>query len=170
MKKSSVNALFIVLIFFSLNFTFYNLTKSGSGNLHINNGVSTTVENALKNGTKYVIDPNTEITNVIANPSMGIQGTFVNISAVVTDNAGVQDVRLNITSPDSITINISIISNKTTSDLYYYMQDYYTVGTYTFFILAIDVNGYNIGVKFINIYEDDMDALEIYFSKLLPDG
>ncbi len=35
---------------------------------------------------------------------------------------------------------------------------------------AIDVNGYNIGVKFINIYEDDMDALEIYFSKLLPDG
>jgi len=92
--------------------------------------------------TVIVDDETLEITNVIANPSMGIQGTFVNISALVTDNAGVQDVRLNITSPDSITTNISIISNKTTSDVYYYMQDYYTVGTYTFFIWAIDVNGY----------------------------
>lgn len=32
------------------------------------------------------------------------------------------------------------------------------------------INGYDIGVKFVNIYEDDMNALEIYFSKLLPDG
>ena len=31
------------------------------------------------------------------------------------------------------------------------------------------INGYDIGVKFINIYEDDMDALEKYFSKLIPD-
>ena len=31
-----------------------------------------TVENALKNGTKYVIDPNTEITNVIAENMAGI--------------------------------------------------------------------------------------------------
>jgi len=31
-----------------------------------------TVENALKNGTKYVIDPNTEITNVIAEGMAGI--------------------------------------------------------------------------------------------------
>ena len=35
---------------------------------------------------------------------------------------------------------------------------------------STSVDGYDIGVKFINIYEDDMDALEIYFSKLLPDN
>ena len=31
-----------------------------------------TVENSLKNGTKYVIDPNTEITNVITEQMGGI--------------------------------------------------------------------------------------------------
>jgi hypothetical protein len=31
-----------------------------------------TVESALKDGTKYVIDPNTEITNVIAERMAGI--------------------------------------------------------------------------------------------------
>lgn len=32
-----------------------------------------------------------------------------------------------------------------------------------------DKKGYDIGVKFINIYEDDLIALEKYFSRLLPD-
>lgn len=32
------------------------------------------------------------------------------------------------------------------------------------------VNGYDIGVKFINVYEDDLIALEKYFSRILPDG
>ena len=31
-------------------------------------------------------------------------------------------------------------------------------------------NDYDIGVKFINVYEDDMVALEKYFSSILPDG
>ena len=35
---------------------------------------------------------------------------------------------------------------------------------------SASVTGYDIGVKFINIYEDDMIALESYFSRLLPDG
>ena len=33
---------------------------------------------------------------------------------------------------------------------------------------STSINGYDIGVKFINVYEDDMAALEEYFSKLLP--
>lgn len=32
------------------------------------------------------------------------------------------------------------------------------------------INGYDIGVKFINIYDDDLIALEKYFSKISPDG
>ena len=32
------------------------------------------------------------------------------------------------------------------------------------------VNGYDIGVKFVNVYEDDLIALEKYFSRILPDG
>lgn len=34
---------------------------------------------------------------------------------------------------------------------------------------STDTNGYDIGVKFINVYEDDLIALEKYFSKILPD-
>jgi len=33
---------------------------------------------------------------------------------------------------------------------------------------SASISGYDIGVKFINIYEDDMIALEKYFSKVLP--
>ena len=32
-----------------------------------------------------------------------------------------------------------------------------------------DSNGFDIGVKFINVYEDDMIALEKYFSEMLAD-
>ncbi len=32
---------------------------------------------------------------------------------------------------------------------------------------STDTSGYDIGVKFINVYEDDMIALEKYFSKML---
>ena len=32
------------------------------------------------------------------------------------------------------------------------------------------IGGYDIGVKFINVYEDDLIALEKYFSSILPDG
>lgn len=32
------------------------------------------------------------------------------------------------------------------------------------------VDSYDTGVKFINVYEDDMNALEKYFSRLLPEG
>ena len=31
------------------------------------------------------------------------------------------------------------------------------------------INGYDTGVKFINVYEDDLIALEKYFSKIIPD-
>ena len=34
---------------------------------------------------------------------------------------------------------------------------------------SVDHQGYDIGVKFINIYEDDMIALEKYFSEILAD-
>ena len=34
---------------------------------------------------------------------------------------------------------------------------------------STDSNGFDIGVKFINVYEDDMIALEKYFSEMLAD-
>lgn len=34
---------------------------------------------------------------------------------------------------------------------------------------SASTRGFDVGVKFINIYEDDLLALEKYFSKLLPD-
>ncbi|MDH5388606.1 MAG: PilZ domain-containing protein [Gammaproteobacteria bacterium] len=35
---------------------------------------------------------------------------------------------------------------------------------------SVDHQGYDIGVKFINIYEDDMIALKKYFSEILADN
>lgn len=32
------------------------------------------------------------------------------------------------------------------------------------------IKGYDVGVKFINVYEDDLIALEKYFSRISPDG
>ena len=35
---------------------------------------------------------------------------------------------------------------------------------------SVRVNGYDMGVKFVNVYEDDLIALEKYFSRILPGG
>ena len=35
---------------------------------------------------------------------------------------------------------------------------------------SADIGSFDIGVKFINVYEDDMIALEKYFSSILPAG
>jgi len=82
-----------------------------------------------------------EITSVMATPNSDIQGIMINISAFIIDNAGIQDVRLNITILDAMTNNISFVDNKTGIATYYHVMDYYTLGTYSYFIWAIDKNG-----------------------------
>jgi len=80
-----------------------------------------------------------EISGFQAVPTVQSPGGHVNISAQVTDNIGLSDVRLVIRYPDSYVENISILQNKT-GDTYYSNRTYDMIGTYTRQIWAIDIN------------------------------
>jgi len=78
------------------------------------------------------------ITNVKVTPSTQTSGSYVYISATVTDNAEVSDVYLIIKYPDIQTAkNFSIVQNKT-GNIYYCNKIYSSTGTYTFYIKATD--------------------------------
>jgi hypothetical protein len=81
-----------------------------------------------------------QITNILVTPSIAIQGVPVNVTCNVQDNAKLQDIRIFITDPNDNTVDYSIITNKINPDKYYYIQLYYTIGTYDFYIWAKDVN------------------------------
>ena len=81
-----------------------------------------------------------EIKDVLASPSLQDAGKDVTISCKVTDNIAVKDVFLNITYPDGTNYNFSIKNNKTDS-IYYCNKAYNMLGTYSFFIFAIDDYG-----------------------------
>jgi len=85
-----------------------------------------------------IVDINApSISNVAASPSSQTTGSYVYLSATVTDNIAVSNVYLVITYPGSQTYTISITQNNTGS-LYYCNKTYTTVGTYSFYIKAID--------------------------------
>ena len=77
------------------------------------------------------------IENVTATPSTQNVGDEVNISATVTDNVAVADVFLNITYPDGSHKNFSIFQNRT-GDIFYCIKSFTMLGTYEFYIYAID--------------------------------
>ena len=90
----------------------------------------------------FEIEDNTppSISSIETSPIAKGIGEKVNISAMVTDNVAVANVFLNITYPDSSTENFSIFQNKT-GNTYYSERTYDQLGTYTFFIFAIDSSG-----------------------------
>ena len=77
------------------------------------------------------------ISDVAANPSTQDVGRNLTISATVTDNVAVADVFLNITYPDGSYENFSIFQNRT-GDVYYCIKSFTMLGTYEFYIYAID--------------------------------
>lgn len=79
-----------------------------------------------------------QITNVLITPPSAIQSELVNITCQVQDNKPIQDIRINITNPDTTIMNTSIHFNKINSYTYYYTQNYFTIGTYHFYLWAID--------------------------------
>ena len=81
-----------------------------------------------------------KISNVLATPLSTSQGGFVNISCMVTDVDGVDEVYLNIIDPDNNVQNFSISGNKT-GDTYYCNRTYTSVGDYSYFIWANDTTG-----------------------------
>jgi len=77
-----------------------------------------------------------DITDVIAYPNLQRAGYYVNISCEVTDNIGVNIVKVNITYPDGSIINVSMSGGS-----YYYNVTYAQTGTYNYFIWANDTSG-----------------------------
>ncbi len=77
------------------------------------------------------------ITSVSRSPSVQTTQDYVTISAQVTDDLHLADVRLIIMDPNQQTTNFSIKQNKT-GDVYSSQNQYSVVGTYTFHIGATD--------------------------------
>jgi len=91
---------------------------------------------------------NMVITNSIPKDIDPVYG-WENITATVTDDVEVGEVRINITYPDMHTENISMINAG--GGVYYYNTTFTSVGSYSYFIWAIDTN--NIGkVSGVNSY------------------
>ncbi|MCX6666992.1 MAG: right-handed parallel beta-helix repeat-containing protein [Euryarchaeota archaeon] len=77
------------------------------------------------------------ITNVGVSPSSQSLGSYVYISATITDNIEASNVYLVIKYPNTQTVNFSIVQNKT-GNTYYCNKIYSSVGTYTFYVTATD--------------------------------
>jgi parallel beta-helix repeat protein len=80
------------------------------------------------------------ISNLQAIPPVQVVGGYVNISAQVIDDTGLSDVCVLIRFPDNHIENISIIENKN-NDTYYYNTTYDTLGLYSCWIWAVDIDG-----------------------------
>jgi len=81
------------------------------------------------------------ILNASAIPPSIHQGGFVNISCIVYDSDGIDEVYLNIRDPDNISQNFSITHNNT-GLIYYFNRPYSVAGNYSYFIWASDSMGY----------------------------
>ena len=94
-------------------------------------------------GVQEVLSPLDEISPVISDVSVVFSDPldtvigWENISCVVTDDVGVDQVWLNITYPDSHTENVSMSKS---GDTYYFNVSLSAVGTYGFFIWANDTS------------------------------
>ncbi len=95
------------------------------------------------------------IEDVAASPAIQDVGKNLTISASVTDNVAVEDVRINVTYPDGSYENFSIFQNKTDS-IYYSSRSYNLIGTYEFYIYAIDTSG-NSNVS--SVYQFEIEDL-----------
>ena len=81
-----------------------------------------------------------QITNVQADPIQQVVNGYVNITATVQDNIGLNQVKVNITGPGAFPpINTSM--NLYSGDDYYYNQVYTEPGTYDYFIWVNDTSG-----------------------------
>ncbi|RLF82620.1 hypothetical protein DRN48_08860 [Thermococci archaeon] len=88
----------------------------------------------------FTILPNAppEIKNIAIMPPFRIDAGYVNISCEVSDDFGVDFVKINITLPDGnhSVKNLSHLVNTT-----YYYNDTYSKGIYVFYIIASDIYG-----------------------------
>jgi len=104
------------------------------------------------------------ITNIVIAPPIQDVYKKVNISCVVTDNVGIQKVLINITYPDGSEHNISMSKIDST---YYYITTYTKVGTYKFYIYALDTsnNANKSIVKEFEIIDNVPPSVKVNYPK-----
>jgi len=80
-----------------------------------------------------------EIKSVKADPNPAIQGQFVTIECIVTDNVAVNVVKAFIKYPNNSTANMTMV--KSSHEKYKIEQFFDVVGVYTYYIWANDTSG-----------------------------
>lgn len=80
------------------------------------------------------------IPNIWSSKNVTTWNTSLNISGLVYDYEGLQNVSVNITFPDGTMRNISIIDNQS-GDIYYSNRVYSETGSYSYYIWARDIEG-----------------------------
>jgi len=99
-----------------------------------------TTNNISRSFGQFYIADIPKIPDVWTSSISVLKGRFVNISCKVFDADGVDEVFLNITYPNGIVQNFSIIENKT-DYIYYSNKRYLDVGVYNYFIWVNDTRG-----------------------------
>jgi len=85
-------------------------------------------------------DENPSISNVVASPFSQIVNEYVNITGTVTDNIGINTVKVAINGPAGFP-PINITMTNTVGNGYYYNNNYSIIGIYNYSIWAEDING-----------------------------
>ncbi len=121
---------------------YYNATYSMIGTYHFyiwanDTAGNTTTSSVYTFEIEGDVEP-PEIKNVVDYPDPQWQYGSVEISCVVTDNEGVDLVKVHITYPDSSTINATMTKS---GGKYRYSAVYTEPGTYSYYIWARDING-----------------------------
>ena len=144
---------------------YYNVTYDQVGTYDYFIWANDTFGNSNTSATySFVIEDTTspQITNVEDAPDPQIIGGYVNVSCEVIDNVGVDEVKVNITYPDSSYHNETMLGGS-----YYYNITYDQMGTYDYFIWANDTSanvntsaiyGFYIGYPSIVYVDDDYTA------------
>lgn len=143
------NLHFILIINNNTGYLYYcNRTYAVAGEYSYLIWANDTTNNISTYPGQFYIADIPEISDVWASPTSALKGRFVNISCMVYDADGVGEVFLNITYPDGIVQNFSIIDNKTvniidnkTYYMYYCNKRYMTIGEYSYFIWVNDTRG-----------------------------
>ena len=126
MAKSSYNTTYSTIG----KYTYFIWANDNSQNSNISSNYTFIIKDGIK----------PEIKDIVDFPDPQQMGGWVNISCRVTDNVEVGDVRINVSYPDGLKINVTMDD---TGNKYYYNETYHIPGIYTYFIWANDSSGNN---------------------------